>query len=350
MTVHQIDPIADPRWANFVQRHPESCAFHSRGWLEALRRTYGYQPVALTTEAPGRELENAIVFCRIKSRLTGRRLVSLPFSDHCQPLVSGETHLKELMEGAGEVLRRERLGYVELRPLRPLEATPGDRAGFCPSESFYLHRIDIRAEPETLLAGFHASMVRRRIRRAQKGGVAIETGSSKELLRAFYHLLLMTRRRHRLPPQPIAWFRNLLDSMGDRARLRVASLEGRPIAAILTLLFNETMIYKYGCSDREFARYGATPALLWHAIEEGKRLGATTFDLGRSEPSNSGLVGFKDHWGGSRTEIEYYRSPGGQSRPVSADRWTMRLARGLIGRMPDSLLIVAGEALYRHQG
>jgi hypothetical protein len=31
-----------------------------------------------------------LVFCRVRSWLTGRRSISLPFSDHCEPLV--ESH------------------------------------------------------------------------------------------------------------------------------------------------------------------------------------------------------------------------------------------------------------------
>ena len=83
---NRIQPLTDPRWAELVKRHPRSSVFHTREWLEALHRTYGYEPVAMTTCSPD-ALTNAVVFCRVESRLTGRRLVSLPFSDHCELLV-----------------------------------------------------------------------------------------------------------------------------------------------------------------------------------------------------------------------------------------------------------------------
>src|SRR2546430_5296635 len=85
--LYSLDPLEDPRWAEFVQRHPRASVFHTPGWLEALRRTYGYEPVVYTTSLPRAELTNGLVFCRVRSWLTGRRLVSLPFSDHCEPLV-----------------------------------------------------------------------------------------------------------------------------------------------------------------------------------------------------------------------------------------------------------------------
>ena len=40
MSVYEIDPTTDERWDDFLQSHPEASIFHTRGWLEALRRTY----------------------------------------------------------------------------------------------------------------------------------------------------------------------------------------------------------------------------------------------------------------------------------------------------------------------
>src|SRR2546428_8145697 len=82
------DPIGDPRWREFVLRHPRSSVFHTPEWLEALRRTYGFAPVAYT---PSRVASGScgIPFCGVESWLPGRRLVSLPFSAPRPPPVGG---------------------------------------------------------------------------------------------------------------------------------------------------------------------------------------------------------------------------------------------------------------------
>lgn len=112
----QIDPLLDPRWARFVQNHPHGSAFHSTAWLEALRRTYGCQPAAVTTSDSNGHLVNALVFCRVYSWITGRRIVSLPFSDHCAPLVEDEESLASLVATLVNVAQAEKCRYVELRP------------------------------------------------------------------------------------------------------------------------------------------------------------------------------------------------------------------------------------------
>src|SRR6476660_2949243 len=118
MTVYQIDPLRDPRWSEFVRSHPRASVFHTVGWLEALRRTYGYEPIALTTSAPGAALTNGIVFCHIKSWLTGSRLVSVPFADHCEPLVETSDDFYSILDWTSRKVQRNNLDYVEIRPLQ----------------------------------------------------------------------------------------------------------------------------------------------------------------------------------------------------------------------------------------
>jgi hypothetical protein len=81
-TMMVIDPLNDIRWTRFVETHPRASLFHSVPWLQALQRTYRYEPLVYTRCPQGQDLTDGIAFCRVESWLTGRRLVSLPFSDH----------------------------------------------------------------------------------------------------------------------------------------------------------------------------------------------------------------------------------------------------------------------------
>jgi hypothetical protein len=87
-SVYRVDPLRDPRWKQFIAKDQRSSIFHTPEWLDALRRTYGYVPVVLTTSPPDVPLRNGIALCSVSSWLTGERLVSLPFSDHCELLVN----------------------------------------------------------------------------------------------------------------------------------------------------------------------------------------------------------------------------------------------------------------------
>jgi lipid II:glycine glycyltransferase (peptidoglycan interpeptide bridge formation enzyme) len=164
----------------------------------------------------------------------------------------------------------------------------------------------------------------------------------------FYHLVLQTRRRHGVPPQPTAWFRNLMDCLGETALIRCAHKAGRPIAGILTLQYGKSLYYKYGASDEHFHKSGAMPLLLWEAIQDAILHGLEELDMGRSDCDNIGLVTFKERWSATRSPLSYYRWPVDVGLSVSNSERKRRIARTLCGWMPDSLLEAVGTLAYRH--
>src|SRR5271157_5820531 len=141
MAVYEIDPIGDERWDEFLQKHTGASIFHTRGWLEALRQTYDYKPVAFTTSPPGQPLTNGFPFCQVSSWLSGSRLVSLPFSDHCTPLVEGPEELNYLLTYLQEKLEAEEWSYIEIRPT---DSVVTSSTHFRNSKKFFFHKLDLR--------------------------------------------------------------------------------------------------------------------------------------------------------------------------------------------------------------
>lgn len=339
-TVYEIDPLNDERWGLFLENHRLANIFHTREWLSALHRTYGYGAGALTTCGLGDHLTNALVFCRIRSWATGPRLVSVPFSDHCIPLVETEEQFGCLVSGLKRECDRGGERHLEIR-----SADVGT-AGLADSASFCLHQLDLRPSLSDLFHAFHESCIRRKITRAQREGVTYEEGASEELLHKFYQLTVLTRRRHQIPPQPLSWFRNLIACLGQRVKIRLASHEGQPAAGILTIRYKKTMTYKYGCSDPRFHRLGPMQLLMWKAIQEAKEGGLLGFDMGRTDWNNEGLLTFKDHWGATRSTLTYLRYPA--AAPQRSEGIPRRLAKLFFGVTPTGLLSAAGKVLYRH--
>ena len=345
MSLHTLDPISDPRWKSFLQNHPHGSVFHTPGWLEALRRTYGYEPVAYTTSPPGKEVRSGQVFCKVDSWVTGRRLVSLPFSDHAAVLLERENDLQEMLSLLQEKVDNKSCKYAEIRPL----TAPKAIGSFTGSKSFYWHQLPLHSELEILFRGFHKSCVQRKIRRAEREKLEYTEGRSERLIEQFYKMFLYTHQRHGLPPQPISWFRNLGACLGSQLKIRIASKNGKPIAGIVTLANKQTMVYKYGCSDAKYHKLGGMAFLFWKTIQEAKISGFTELDMGRSECSNAGLIAFKEHWGAKRTLLTYSRYPA--MLPLdSSNRWEFKFAKKIFTLAPAITLPTAGRILYRHVG
>ncbi len=294
MAVYTLNPLHDSRWADFAERHPRASIFHTPGWLEVLRLTYGYEPIVYTTSAPGTPLVNGIVFCRVSSWLTGDRMVSLPFTDHCEPLVEGPEDGKEILDSLQGALGREKFKYIELRPLSANLLT---ETCLQKNNSFWFHALDLHAELGELFKKLQKDSIQRKIRRAEREDLLYEEGRSDSLLNKFYHLF---------------------------------------------------MVYKYGGSDASSHNLGAMPFLFWKAIQDAKKDGVQRFDFGRSDSDNAGLITFKDRWGSQRSELTYWRLPG-RSTQVPAP-WKLKVAGPIFACMPDLFLAASGRILYRHLG
>jgi lipid II:glycine glycyltransferase (peptidoglycan interpeptide bridge formation enzyme) len=229
---------------------------------------------------------------------------------------------------------------------------PAGYNGWVAYDQYSFHVLDLRPSIEELYSRLHYDSMQRKIRRADRESVVLEQGRSDVFLKQFYALLLLTRRRHGLPPQPFAWFQNLVDCLGDRLTIRLARVNDRPIASILTLRHKQTIVYKYGCSDERFHKLGGMPRLFWQTIEEARLQQLKELDLGRSDQNNPGLIQFKDRLGATKTVLNYWRfSQRPQlKRTGSRGAWKSRITHSVLANLPDGLLRLAGEIFYRHAG
>src|SRR5258707_14891482 len=96
MNIVRVDPRTDPVWQLLVDRTPSS-VFHSPAWIQVLTDTYGWEASAYVVLDDGGEPCAGIPFCRIADIL-GERIVALPFSDYCDPLVDNPDTLRCLID------------------------------------------------------------------------------------------------------------------------------------------------------------------------------------------------------------------------------------------------------------
>jgi lipid II:glycine glycyltransferase (peptidoglycan interpeptide bridge formation enzyme) len=234
--------------------------------------------------------------------------------------------------------------YIEIRPT---SCQPG-QAGLGRTTAYSFHTLDLRKTKQELFRNFHKNCVQRKIRRSEREKLRYEEGTSEVLLQKFYELLVITRRRQCLPPQPLSWFRRLAAAFGENLKVRVATKDDLPVASILTLAHKKSMVYKYGCSDARFHRFGGMAFLFWNAIQDAKDRGCEQFEMGRSDTGNLGLISFKEHWGTVGTELRYWTYP--QQSGMIAGSSGKSVVRKLVPIAPDFVLRKMGELLYKHVG
>jgi hypothetical protein len=334
-----LEPVEDPRWEAFVGGAPRASVFHHPRWLALLRDQYGYRMMACCmTDRDGR-VRAGLPLALVSSRLTGRRLVALPFSDTCAQL-SGDDTEHGLSAALAELQASE---GVELHVHGPL-----DGLGH-PGPSYHHHVVRLEPEVEAVKRRFTRKQALQGVRRAQREGVVIEHRTDPEALLIFYRLHAATRRRQGIPTQPrrfILGFARLFEE--GLGFVSLASVGGRPVAAAVFLAFNGTLTYKYGASNPSYLDRRPNNLLFMDAIRWGCERGLRAFDLGRTDIGHDSLRAFKLMWGAQEHLLQYTEvgNTGVTRRSIDPPR-TMRT---LIRRMPPIFSRGLGELFYRHVG
>jgi len=337
MRTELLDPRTDERWAEFVGRADGATMFHHPAWLDLLGRSYRYDFAASCLVDGAGRVVAGLPWGRIESRLTGRRLVALPFSDACPPLVDGATG-DELASAVEEHRRETRLGLEVRWEVEALGTTV---------QQYWRHTLALEPDADAV-AKRAKSSIRRGISKARKEGLAFERRTDAAALDAFYRLHLRTRRHQGVPTQPKR-FVDGLGSLFERGHGFVALVRDgdRPIAAAVFLQLHDHLIYKYGASDRSELARRPNNLLFAEVIRWACESGISELDFGRTDLEQEGLKQFKRGWGAE--ELPLHHTYAGTDPPSEAGSRAQRLLVPVIRHSPPSVGRLFG-ALYRHVG
>ncbi len=344
LTWAMVDPLTDPSWEAFIRRSSGLTVFHTPQWTRVLSDSYRYRPMYLVASRGGLAVA-AVALIEIRSLFTGRRGVSLPFTDFCDPLECEEGCLDELAGRLRAIGGKRHWRYAELRG--------GDRApsGFEPSQQIYEHVVSLNKSEEELFARLRSSC-RNNVRTAEgNSDLRVIMDRSLDSMRAFYRLHCVTRRRHALPPQPLRFFKNIHRHLVSRGMgfIACAYYRGTLVASHVYLSGGDTVMYKYGASDVGYNHLNANKLLIWSAMKKCRGEGFSRFSFGRTEPDNKGLLLFKEGWGAERRLRNYYRLPLG-TRVASASKPGVEAGSPLMRMLPVFVLRGLGAIIYRHFG
>lgn len=336
-----IDPLTDERWQRFVESAQGATIFHHRDWLALLHEQYGYSMRAHCVSAAG-EIVAGLPLARVRSALTGRRLVAIPFSDALGPLLldpDNDALLDLLLREIRETHLRGGVD-IEIRAALPALGRPGER--------FYAHEVPLAGGAQAVRERF-SKMTVRGVARARRDGVQVLAARDLGALGDFYRLHLETRRRQGMPTQPkrfVERFAALFErSLGF---VLLARHEQRTIAAAVFLCFNGVLTYKYGASSRADLAHHPNNAIFAEAIDWACAEGMHTLDLGRTDIDNEGLRAFKRGWGAQERVLAYTLLSSHAARPALPR--TRRMLRSTISHTPPLTGRMIGATLYRHFG
>jgi serine/alanine adding enzyme len=302
-------------WDAWVAAHPSATAYHQWAWRRVFADVFGHEPLYLSArDASG--IVGVLPLVSFRSRLFGRFVCSLPFVNYggmliasagdrqpapadCPPgtaertvdgrrsAVDDPAVASALMARATDLARARGAAHVELRHIdRQLTDAPVRQ-----------HKVTMWL---TLAEGVEAqwkaldNKVRNQVRKAEKSELVAVTGGA-ELLADFYPVFAETMRDLGTPVYPRRFFDAVLEACGPLARVHVVRLEGRPVAASITIDHTGRTEVPWAASLRTYRQLCPNMLLYWHMLQDTIARGVRTFDFGRSTPGE-GTFHFKKQW------------------------------------------------------
>lgn len=344
MRITWIDPQTDPLWQKLVEQHPSS-VFHSPRWMRVLAATYGFDVQAIVALDGEGEPIAGIPFCRIKD-MTGERIVSLPFSDFCDPLVSDQHQWDCLIDALS-------VDHCPIAVRCLHNSLPLADERFTLVKQTRWHDIDLQQDLDALWHSLDEAS-RRAIRKAGRDGVVVRMAECEQTLRAFFELHLRIRKyKYHLLAQPYRFFQSIWRHFmaEDYGFLMVAEYQGEIIGGILFLAWKDTLYYKFNASNPAYLSHRPNDILMWEGIRHGRAKGYARLDLGVSDLDQEGLIRYKRKFATNEKTASFLRHPADWAPTLPEKE-----ARDLLGQLtalftdesvPDSITAQAGDVLYR---
>jgi CelD/BcsL family acetyltransferase involved in cellulose biosynthesis len=351
--VFVVEPWTDARWDAYVASHARATVYHTSAWIQLVCEIGRYPSLCLLCEQGGR-VTGVLPLVAVESRLTGRRISTLPFSDTCFALADDNETAASLLEEARAVRLRRGALFYEMRGAPALrDGSDVEAAGFARSSHFANYLIPLAGDAEAVRKTFSRTAVRQTISKGERLGVVIRVAGDARGLDAFYDLYVKNRRRHGIPPQPKSLFARILERMNDapQARLYLAEHESKAYAGLIVVRYNGVTYAKYEGVDETRRDLVPLYPLFWRSIEDAVLAGDRFYDFGRTAADNPGLNEFKQRWGTTRVELPYYFDPPREGvSVVRNDSLKYRVFTAAFRRMPESWSIKIGERIFRHFG
>ena len=326
MTVEAVDDSSAAAWDAFVADEPGASVYHGYAWRRLVHSVFGHQTLYFAARE-GAKIVGVLPLVRLKSRLFGDFLVSVPYFNYGGVIARSSQACAELLRHAEQAAQLMGVSHIELRHTEAGQLTWPART------DKVVMLLKLPATPEALRQSL-PSKLRSQIKRPLREGVTCTFGG-EESLAAFYDVFAENMRDLGTPVYPRRFFQAILQTLGERARIAIVRLKDAPVAAALLITHRGTTEIPWASSLRRVNGIGVNMYLYWSVLEFAVKQGSAVFDFGRST-LDSGTYRFKKQWGAEPLQLHwhYWLKSGGELPRLNPSNPKYRLAVAAWQKLP----------------
>jgi serine/alanine adding enzyme len=339
LRIERIEP--DDDWDAFVAAHPQASLYHHAAWGRLIEELFGHEHHYWCAREGGR-IVGVLPLTRLKSRLFGDYMVSLPYVNYGGALADSDGVASRLMQAAADAADQAGSSHVEFRDSEPREAQWSARTDKVAME------LELPEDSDALWKQV-GSKVRAQVRRPLKEkDVEVATGGV-ELVEPFYQVFSRNMRDLGTPVYPRRLFERISEEFPQQARIVLVRYQGAPVAAGLLLQYRDRMEIPWASSLQEFNRLGFNMLMYWKALCAAIDAGCRIFDFGRSS-ADSGTYRFKKQWGAKPRQLywHYWLADGRPLPNLTPNNPKYRLAIRAWQRLPVPVANLLGPHIVRN--
>ena len=287
-------------WDEFASRYTD-LIFYQSPWSEVLKKGLGGQPLYFCLRE-GREIVAGLPGVLLDFRVLKILYASIPYGN----LIGEKAYYSPFMEILERAIREKGIDQVRITESPFLKGYSPDT--FKPV-SAKCSLLDLRSFDKERILESHKKYVRRDIRKAQRSGVTIRFGTSREDAKIFYTLYLASMGRNKaIAKYPSRWFEAICEEMAERGlgTFLFAELDKVAIAGVVLINSTTSTHYFHNGSRPEYLKLCPNELLVHCALEKAIDKGHSFFDFMGSDPGDLPLVKFKEKWGSQSLDIHTY--------------------------------------------
>lgn len=343
--VDQADANELARIDSFVMDHEDGTPFHRSTWVLSVADACGHEWRYLVAEGQNAEIQAIVPLHLVHSPLFGRALVSSGFAVGGGILSNSIYATQLLADAAWQFAERHSFPSVELR------------GGPVPDENWQ-HKDNVYAGFVCVLADDDEEQLlaiprkqRAEIRKGLKNDLEIRVGNTEQDKADHYAVYSESVRNLGTPVFPSELFAKVLDACGDSADILTVLDNGNPVASVLSLYHNDTVMPYWGGGTWEARRLRANDIMYYALMNHARERGCKRFDFGRSKVG-TGAYSFKKNWGFEPEPLSYAvrTANGEEARDVNPMSPKYRLQVALWQRLPLSVANKLGPFIAKGLG
>jgi FemAB-related protein (PEP-CTERM system-associated) len=297
MSVRRLTPPGDARWDAYVDAHPRAHQYHRSAWRRIIERAFDHETHYLFSESRSGAINGVFPLARLRSRMFGDFLVSVPYVNYGGCCADNEDIEQELLREGVRVATELGVDHLEVRT-----ETARDM-GLQVRSAKASMRLPLGGSSERLWEKFPAKL-RSQIKRAQKEGMDVRVGREEEL-EAFYRVFSVNMRDLGTPVYGLDFFGTVLRELPNSSWVVTVNLASVSVAAAILLGFRDRIEIPWASSLRQYNKLSPNMLLYWHSLKFAADRGFDVFDFGRSTP-DSGPYLFIALWGASSIAVLWH--------------------------------------------